>query len=145
MKSSEVETNSQKGRKGTSCRRLAFFRALEIKVNSVKLSAILILWCLKSIPFYIAHGNSSPFKESKNKANENLETATEDITYPEDEEVEGWDDFPNEHKVDGDIEDEENEVDEEDEGDYYPSSMEEKDENIEEVEASDKDSKKCQG
>ena len=90
----------------------------------------------QSIPFYIAHGNSSPFKESKNKANEDLETATEDITYPEDDypKDEGWNEHPNEHKKEDDMEDE---------GDYY--SSEEEDENIEEVEGTDKDSKKCQG
>ena len=55
----------------------------------------------QSIPFYAAHGNSSPFKESKNKANEDLETATEDITYPDDDypKDEGWNEHPNEHKA----------------------------------------------
>ena len=103
-----------------------------------------------SIPFYIAHGYSSPLKESKNKANEDLETATEDITYPEDDypEDEDWDKFPKEHQVEGDEVDEEDEGDEVDEypedGEDYPS-MEEKDENIEESDGPDKDSKKCQG
>ena len=89
-----------------------------------------------------------PFKESKNKANEDLETATEDITYPEDEfPIEKWDHYPDAHKNEDDMEDEGDEVDEgvypEDGEDY--SSEEEKDENIEESEGPDKVSKKCQG